>query len=156
MPEVEVYFLEKLNELTAKVEDIKNHVFYPVPFSELEEVKEWTKSWDELGYLEGYVLTSGTVKIIENRKDNTFLESVYFSKHQAESALAFAQLSQLHAAMVGDWVPDWKDGRQDKFIENLDSDYESVAENIEDGVLFIDFNFIEGAEYILNQLNTEL
>jgi hypothetical protein len=82
------------------------HYSFPVPLSELEEIKEWPKTWEELGLIHGHYIG----KYSNIYTDGPSLEknkNIFATQQQAESALAFAQLSQLHKQIVGDWVPDW-------------------------------------------------
>ena len=68
--------------------------------------------FEDLGDIKGFYHDSNA-KIITTSvgitpcKENA---SVFATEAQAKSSLAFAQLSQLRKAIIGDWVPDWNDG----------------------------------------------
>lgn len=94
----------------------------------IEEIKEkeLPKSWEELGGVHGYYISTdselemGVVSDINNQ--NTFA-----TKNQARSALAMAQLSQLMKVYNDGWVPDWSDN-ESKYVINyfdhyIDRDY---------------------------------
>jgi hypothetical protein len=76
---------------------------------ELIESPNYPKSWEELDVKRdnGY-----TIDINVNRLDN---KDVFATEQQAKSVLAFAQLTQLHKAMIDEynrfndceWKPDW-------------------------------------------------
>jgi len=84
--------------------------------SECELIKEpnYPKSWEEISYRTGYYYSFDRCGKLEINAatpcDNRDLsKQVFRTEEQVESALAFAQLSQLVAEMNGDWQPDWTD-----------------------------------------------
>jgi hypothetical protein len=131
MPET-IVLVHSKRENIIWVHFIENDdVNFPVPLSELEEIKEWPKTWEELGEIKGYAPeTEFMVKSCKSK-------NIYATKAQAESALAFAQLSQLHKAIVGDWVADLSDTNLSKwaiyrfndklFIEEYTRDFYHLA-----------------------------
>lgn len=126
MPNYTVYVHQISNNLADvyhalhKGELKADHIF-PVPLSELEPIQEWPKTWEELyrnsGELDGFY-----------NKD--ILRGLFSTELQAESALAMAQLSQLHRAIVGDWEADWKDGNLKYCIERFYFDELFIEERI--------------------------
>ena len=105
MPTTTVIVHSMVNDFVAEVyhilykDAVKSDHIFPVPLSELEEIKEWPKSISELGYVTSLSLCDTPA-----------------TKIQHESMKAFAQLSQLHKAIVGDWVPDWEDLYQTAYV----------------------------------------
>ena len=89
---------------------------FPVPLSELEPIIEWPKTWEELGEMKGYFIYNTSEIISGNFTGSRANRNTFATKAQAESALAFAQLSQLHKAIVGDWVADWSNKIHGKFV----------------------------------------
>ena len=84
-------------------------------FPELKE-KELPKSWEELGEIEGYFVTSCS-KVLPmwsfHRDEDD--KNVFVTKEQAEASIALAQLSQLIKVYNSGWEADWKIYAQDKF-----------------------------------------
>jgi uncharacterized protein YfcZ (UPF0381/DUF406 family) len=111
MPTKEVKFYQMLDEdnKVAEVYHLDNGISFPVPISELEPIKEWPKTWEELNVINGNIIGRySTVDVFD--VSNAFAyKSVFATHQQAESALAMSQLSQLHKAIVGDWEVDWSD-----------------------------------------------
>lgn len=91
---------------------------YPNKIEECELI-EYPKSWKELRHLKGGILEGFNIQGVyfskyESLKEN--MEKAKFSNSkQAESVLAYAQLSQLVAEMNGNKELDWED-TSDKFI----------------------------------------
>ena len=79
--------------------------------------KELPKMWSELGLIEGWYVDdkySGigrTMNLPSDRQNR----NVYASYQSAQSALAYAQLTQLMKVYNGDWEPDWNDENQLKY-----------------------------------------
>jgi hypothetical protein len=117
MPEIEVFYNYMMNDKITEVR-FDNGICFPVPLSELEPVQEWPKTWDELGeeiagsfiYHADSDILSGEFNLCSENKN------IFATHQQAEAALAMAQLSQLHKAIVGDWEADWDDDQQGKYI----------------------------------------
>ena len=109
-----------------------------------ELIKEWPKKICELDKIEGYFIhSSGTIV-----KDTMPGVNTLPTEAHAKSALAFAQLSQLAKEMNGDWVPNWADENQIKFIiirkHNL-----LVVDGIFETFFNISFHSREMAEFSL-------
>jgi hypothetical protein len=86
---------------------------FPVPLSELEPIIEWPKTWEELDLSSGWEIEAdGGIYWV----GGTIGGATFATKAQVESALAFAQLSQLHKQIVGDWVADWSNKIHGKFV----------------------------------------
>jgi len=121
MPNTVVILHSMINDLVAEVyhilyeNEVKSDHIFPVPLSELEEIKEWPKTWEDLGEMKGYFIYNTSEIISGNFTGSRTNRNTFATKAQAESALAFAQLSQLHKAIVCDWVPDWSDTNQSKW-----------------------------------------
>jgi hypothetical protein len=92
--------------------EVKSDHIFPVPLSELEPIIEWPKTWEKLGKKQGFFIDNYSVIY---PTDSLIYKNIFAIQQQAESALAFAQLSQLHKAIVGDWVADWSDYSQNKW-----------------------------------------
>jgi|688.fasta_scaffold338961_4 hypothetical protein len=118
MPNTVVILHSMINDLVAEVyhilyeNEVKSDHIFPVPLSELEPINKWPKTWEELGKKQGFFIDNYSVIY---PTDSLIYKNIYATKQQAESALAFAQLSQLHKATVGDWVADWSDTNQSKY-----------------------------------------
>ena len=87
--------------------------------SELLSIKnEWNIKFKEKD-IEGYYLDSDT-EIIDTFTNwaTEFDKNTFKTKAQARSSLAYAQLTQLMALPEynGDWVPDWDNDKQVKYI----------------------------------------
>jgi hypothetical protein len=115
MPET-IVIVHAKRENIIWVHYLKNDdITFPVPLSELEEIKEWPKTWEELGETGGYYIASGKIFIYIHQDFGIVDKDVFATQPEAEAALAMAQLSQLHKAIVGDWKADWENSRQDKY-----------------------------------------
>lgn len=87
--------------------------------SELRSIKnEWGSKFKGKN-MEGYYIDSDndTIKFTTNYSGE-FDRNVFKTGAQARSALAYAQITQLMALPEynGDWVPDWDDNKQIKYI----------------------------------------
>ena len=84
-------------------------------FPELKE-KELPKSWEELGEIEGYFVTSCS-KVLPmwsfHRDEDD--KNVFVTKEQAEASIALAQLSQLMKVYNDGWEADWNNGEKEKY-----------------------------------------
>ena len=106
--------------------DKENSTFECIKFKKLKS--EYPKSWNEafvgnnvFGY---WVGSSGEIRVA-NRIALRGDKNTFKYEEQAESMLAYAQLTQLMALPCynGDWVPNWNDLSQQKyFIIRLKSD----------------------------------
>jgi hypothetical protein len=71
--------------------------------------KELPKSWEEIGKISGYYVTT-SLDIIQANKYHTKYQdngNIFATKEQAEASIALAQLSQLIKVYRNGWVPDW-------------------------------------------------
>lgn len=87
----------------------------------LEIKKEISKSWEDLGRVEGYYVNGlSDIDDVHNIK-GTYVDSIkknrntFATKAQAESSRAYAMLTQLMKETNGDWVADWSNFDQDKY-----------------------------------------
>jgi len=76
--------------------------------------------WEDLKEIEGVYITSGSgTGICPSSPTRRDARNIFSSKAYAQSALAFAQLSQLYEAWkrieFPDWVADWADSNQMKY-----------------------------------------
>ena len=81
--------------------------------------KELPKSWDEIGGISGYYVTT-SLDIIEANKYHTSYQdnkNIFATKEQAEASIALAQLSQLREVYRNGWVPDWEDNKNKYCID---------------------------------------
>lgn len=70
------------------------------------------KTWDDLKILSGYYIsTDSEVLEVYNYDIYNHNKNVCFTKKQALSNLAFAQLSQIIAETNGDWIADYDDNK---------------------------------------------
>ena len=84
---------------------------------ELKGKKEGPKSWEDLGEIEGfYVGASSMVCISRTHCTSYDYKNVFTTAEQAKASIALAQLSQLMKAYNGDWVPDWTNELESKYI----------------------------------------
>jgi hypothetical protein len=127
MPETVVILHSIINDLVAQVyhilyeNEVKSDHIFPVPLSELEPIIEWPKTWEELGKKRGFFIDNYSVIY---PTDSLIYKNIFATQQQAESALAFAQLSQLHKAIVGDWVPDWSELTNKYVIQRVKNELE--------------------------------
>lgn len=113
----EVYYFVgntiNISELTIRnnpdwFEEIKN---------ELIKEPNYPKSWEELNVKKGWFIKNQYIQEVENHIKSDKTKDLFAIEKQAQSALAFAQLSQLHKAMIDeynrvnncDWKHDWND-----------------------------------------------
>lgn len=83
----------------------------------LVQEKELPKSWEELSQVKGYYIDlSSRISNVPTREVEVIAKKTFKTKAQAESALAYAQLSQLVAEYNGDWVADWSNYQQLKYV----------------------------------------
>jgi hypothetical protein len=83
----------------------------------LEIKKGLSKSWTDLGGIKGYYLTDLS-DIQEEASSSAMMtdRNIFATKEQAESSRAYAMLTQLMKEANGDWVADWRDGDQAKYV----------------------------------------
>lgn len=94
--------------------DHKNSTFQQIVFKKIE--KKLPKSWDELGEIKGYYVSSLS-DIQEGIADMKCCDKNYFpSKAEAEAMLAMAQLCQLRDVWNNGWKPDWKNENLRKYV----------------------------------------
>ena len=92
----------------------------------------YPKSWEELYNLHGYVIDGGrtTMYLGFVSKNVNFNKKIFSAEKQAKSALAFAQLTQLHKAMIDeynkvnncDWKPNWNTCQDKYCIKRIGND----------------------------------
>ena len=110
----EGYEIDQKNSTIEKIVLVKKSI-YP---------KDWEEHFID-NYIEGFYIEGGNTEhcsaLICGYED----KSVFKTKNQAKTCLAYAQLTQLMALPCynGDWVPNWDDLSQQKyFIIRLKSD----------------------------------
>ena len=108
------YEIDQKNSTIEKIVLVKKFI-YP---------KDWEEHFID-NYIEGFYIEGGNTEhcsaLICGYED----KSVFKTKNQAKTCLAYAQLTQLMALPCynGDWVPNWDDLSQQKyFIIRLKSD----------------------------------
>jgi hypothetical protein len=71
------------------------------------ETPKWPESWEELRYINGFVIDNETVESYEvsDVKTGDDSKDIWATEKLADAAIAMAQLSQLRKAYWGDWVP---------------------------------------------------
>lgn len=96
-----------------KEETNRNPKDYPDWFGEIKA--EWPKSWYELREIKGYYigLASSIVPSIGDEEMKTFASNrnIFQTAAHSESALAFAQLSQIAKRMNDGFAKDWSNSR---------------------------------------------
>ena len=89
-------------------------------FPELHNPK-LPKKYEDLEKISGCIINTDSSILagcMYNANNNNY--NLFRTFKEAESAIAKAKLSQLMAVYIGDWVPDWSDGNQDKWcIERM-------------------------------------
>ena len=105
---------EEAQKLIGQDETMDSIIYRTFP--ELK-VKSLPKKWEDLKEISGFFVDIFS-DIESNGQDKVCYENknIFYTKKQARSALAMAQLSQLMAAYNGDWVADWGDFEQKKYI----------------------------------------
>lgn len=107
-------------EIDQEKSTFENIVFRPIKNS-------LPKTWEELNVVTGhYVTTSSRVLPYRPPHQKSYTaqmlgldRNVFAELEQAEAALALVQLSQLKKVYNGDWVPDWNDFNQWKYVIRL-------------------------------------
>lgn len=106
-----VYTLERLNIYS-------NNIYCSIEnnngFREIKDCNLIRHTWEEC-YKGGYLFANRLEALYLISKEYRG-KNVFRTQKQAESALAFAQLSQIVAEMNEGWVADWSDDSQPKFI----------------------------------------
>jgi hypothetical protein len=89
--------------------DKEKSTFENIVFKEAK--KELPKSWEDLGEIEGYVISSFSKIALYSKifTDNYESKNTFATKEQAEASIAMAQLSQLMKVYNDGWGPDWND-----------------------------------------------
>lgn len=98
-----------------------------------DELKPIKNEWEErfIGEnIQGFYIGNDAEIYLEDSIANYSEKGTFRTKKQAKSALAYAQLTQLMALPEynGDWVPDWNDDYDGKYIikrviNGIDTDY---------------------------------
>jgi hypothetical protein len=86
-------------------------------FPELKDpTAHMVKSWEKLGCISGLYI-SGQAQIVSmfDAQTNPYQRNIHATTKQAESSLAYPQLTQLMKQANEDWVADWDDIMQEKF-----------------------------------------
>lgn len=90
---------------------------------ELQEMtfNELPKRWDELGDVKGYYVGRAS-KVIDISCANTltFNLNIFPTYEQAEASIYLAMLMQLRDVYREDWLPDWDDGDESKYVVRLE------------------------------------
>ena len=88
--------------------DKEKSTFEKIVFKKKEQTLP--KTWKELERINGFIVEDDTflkeVGECETEKEN---RNIFFSKEQAEAAVALAQLSQLREVYRQGWVPAWSE-----------------------------------------------
>lgn len=94
--------------------DKENSTFESIKFKPIK--KELPKSWDELGEIQGYfVSTDSDVIPFDMNLTCDSERNVFPSKEEAEASIALAQLCQLRDRYNDGWNPDWTDYSSTKY-----------------------------------------
>jgi hypothetical protein len=87
--------------------DKENSTFELIKFKEIK--KQLPKSWEELGFISGYFVSSASeIYPIGRYTNNNLYRYIFKTKEQAEASIALAQLSQLRDVYRQGWTPDWE------------------------------------------------
>ena len=102
----------------------------------IKDLQEMTfgQKWSEGGAIDGYYVDDNSEIVSVSRPDihfvrNNSFKNIFKTKAQAESSLAYTQLTQLMAEVNGDWVADWlgEDNSSDNYKYTIYS-YRDVLE----------------------------
>lgn len=125
------YIIENLEVIDSKV--FVNYTLNPEvkvkdckSIDVLKLIKEpnYPKSWEDLESVEGWFFDFYSRKFHNNSTAPISVnKNLFKTEKQAESALAYAQLSQLVAEMNGDWQPNWNDCMQDKYTIERENNF---------------------------------
>jgi len=126
-------FFEKYPKKTYKMEtksititvpdgyevDGENSTFTEIKLKQIEN--KYPKNWEDAfasKNIAGYWIDGDSEISSHCRPFNPNDKNVFKTGKQAESALAYAQITQLMALPCynGDWVPNWADGHQPKYV----------------------------------------
>jgi hypothetical protein len=82
-----------------------------------KSAKKLPKSWEELEEISGfYSDIHAEVQSAYRRSATSRHKDLFVTKEQAKASNAFAQLSQLREVYRQDWVPDWKNTDEIKYV----------------------------------------
>lgn len=108
--------IEQAKDLFKSNPEFRNTILSVFTDDELGIVN-FPKTFEDLNLIHGYWINE--VSEIES----TFIDdscewntNLFPTKKHAKSALAFAQLSQLAARVNGDWIPDWDNSYEYKYL----------------------------------------
>ena len=95
-----------------------------------EKERGLPKSWEEFCEMfplkkgETFISFNGAVTVIQNdaQRDKNEDKPMLPDRATAEAVLALCQLIQLRDCYNGDWVPDWTDCSEDKFVIDIYSE----------------------------------
>jgi len=109
-------------EIDKEKSTFENIVFKPISV-------KYPESWEDAFICEpikGYYLNGETIQGYSNGAATSDDENVFKTRSQAESSLAYEQLTQLMALPCynGDWMPDWNDETW-KYV--ISRDYNSLT-----------------------------
>lgn len=82
---------------------------------ELESI-DYPKRWEDLKKTEGYYVDSFSCIVHTVRGTNINTKNIFPKESTANAVIALAQLLQLREVFVKDWVADYTDGKQNKFV----------------------------------------
>lgn len=107
--------------------DKEKSTFEKIVFKEIKN--ELPKSWEELGEIKGYYVSSASyIHPINKTDQNGDQRNVFDTKEQAEASIALAQLSQLKKVYNGDWTADWSNIEQSKYCIQFDTGFIRTSE----------------------------
>ena len=108
-----------MNEINIEVPegyviDEENSSFTCIKFK--KEEKKQVTCWEDLETINGYYISANCCVAGYTNKPDHANKNTFATKEQAFACMALAMLSQLMKDVNGDWIPDYKDDNQKKFI----------------------------------------
>lgn len=108
--------IEQARELFVQHPEYRTTLLSVFTDEELGIQKEWPKDWYNLKEIKGcYIAGNSDIETANNNSVSILNLNVFANEKYAESALAYAQLSQLAKEMNDGWEPNWSDGVEYKY-----------------------------------------
>ncbi len=108
--------IEQAKDLFKSNPEFRNTILSVFTDDELG-IDNFPKTFESLKVINGcYMDSMAHIEFMENLNCYWGNKNVFPTEKHAKSALAFAQLSQLAARVNGDWIPDWDDMCENKYV----------------------------------------
>lgn len=125
----DIVFRDNFIGLSLTIESKKelgcdDYKLWDIEDCKLIKESNFPKSFKDLKRVHGYVIGENCIFRDFEYCNNYVSHKIFKTQKQAESATAFAQLSQLVAEMNGDWQPNWNDHNECKYV--IDREFDTI------------------------------